>query len=142
MRSPCKFLLTTTTALLLAFTPAFSPTALADARQPLTEQHVVSAADLQKDVAAAARTRQANQAAIEGFFASTRARQSLKKAGVNYRIVQQGIPLLSNDELASLAARTQKAQKQFQAGALSNQDITYIIIALATAVIILIIVEK
>jgi hypothetical protein len=142
VRSCCKSFLATTTALLLVLAPAFSQTALADARQPVTQQHVVSPADLQKDVAAAARARQANQAAVENFFASSRARQSLKKAGMDYRVVKQGVSLLSNDELASLAARAQRAQKQFAAGALTNQEITYIIIALATAVIILIIVER
>jgi hypothetical protein len=39
-----------------------------------------------------------------------------------------------------LVARTDKLQHDVAAGALSNQQITYILIALATAVIILVIV--
>jgi len=47
---------------------------------------------------------------------------------------------LSDEELARLAARTEKVRKDFAAGALTNQQITYIIIALATALIVVIIV--
>jgi len=47
---------------------------------------------------------------------------------------------LPDEELARLAARTEKVRKDFAAGALTNQQITYIIIALATALIVVIIV--
>ncbi|HEV2386125.1 MAG TPA: hypothetical protein VGS20_02610 [Candidatus Acidoferrales bacterium] len=142
MRSPFKLFLVSLSVSLLVLAPAFSPAALADTGQREAGQHAVSSAELQQAVADSARTRQANEAAVESFLGSGRARQSLKKAGIDYQIVQRGIPLLSNDELASLAARSQAAQKQFQAGALTNQQITYIIIALATAVIIIVIVER
>jgi len=46
----------------------------------------------------------------------------------------------SPDVWARLAARTEKVRKDFAAGALTNQQITYIIIALATALIVVIIV--
>ncbi|HKW87746.1 MAG TPA: hypothetical protein VJN21_03220 [Candidatus Acidoferrales bacterium] len=102
-------------------------------------QHAVSLADLQKDVATAAATRQANEAKIENFLSTPQAREAMKKAGINYAAVKQSVSQLSPDELASLAARADKAQLQFQAGALTNQQLTYIIIALATAVLIIVI---
>ena len=56
--------------------------------------------------------------------------------------VTAALPLLGDEELAQLASRAERAQADFAAGALSNQEITYILIALATAVIILVIVAR
>ena len=47
---------------------------------------------------------------------------------------------MSDEDLARLAAQSEKLQKDVAAGALTNQQITYILIALGTAVIILVIV--
>lgn len=46
--------------------------------------------------------------------------------------------LLSEEELAALAARDQKPADTVVGGALSNEHLTYIVIALAAAVIVLI----
>jgi hypothetical protein len=105
------------------------------------QQHVVSSADLQKDVANAAQVRQENIGKIEKFLSTDQAQRALKAGNVNYDVVKSGIPSLSDDELARLSARADQSQKDFAAGALTNQQLTYIIIALATAVIILIIVH-
>ena len=43
-----------------------------------------------------------------------------------------------SQELAKLAQQTRHVQNDFAAGVLTNQQITYILIALATAVIVLI----
>ena len=110
--------------------------------QSKAPQHAVPLAQLQKDVAAAAAVRQSNEARIEKLFATPQARQAMKKAGINYEVVQQAVPQLSSAELARLATRADKAQKQFEAGALTNQQLTYIIIALATAVIVILIVAR
>jgi hypothetical protein len=47
---------------------------------------------------------------------------------------------LGPDELARLAARTNQLQQNFAGGALNNQQMTYAIIAIATAVLVLVIV--
>ena len=122
--------------LAMAAVPAAAQSAATQTKAP---QHAVSLADLQKDVAASAATRQANEAKIENFLSTPQAREAMKKAGINYEVVKQSVSQLSPDELASLAARADKAQMQFQAGALTNQQLTYIIIALATAVLIIVI---
>ncbi|HEV2488208.1 MAG TPA: hypothetical protein VGT03_00240 [Candidatus Acidoferrales bacterium] len=133
------------TGILLAFAmilvPAGAASAQAAAPQTKSPQHVVTPGDLQKDVAASIAIRQANEAKIEKLFATPQAREAMKKAGINYKVVRQAVPQLSAEELASLAARADKAQKQFDAGALNNQQLTYIIIALATAVIVILIVK-
>jgi hypothetical protein len=102
------------------------------------QQHVVSSADLQKDVVNAAQVRQQNIARIDKFLSTDQAQRALKVGNVNYDVVKSGIFTLSDDEVARLSARADQAQKDFAAGALTNEQLTYIIIALATAVIILI----
>lgn len=102
------------------------------------QQHVVSPADLQKDVANAAQVRQQNIARIDKFLSTDQAQRALKAGNVNYDVVKSGVSTLSDDELARLSARADQTQKDFAAGALTNEQLTYIIIALATAVIILI----
>jgi len=47
---------------------------------------------------------------------------------------------LSDDELAHLAAKATGAEQDFAAGALSNEDLTYVVIALAAALLVVIIV--
>ena len=54
--------------------------------------------------------------------------------------MRQVVSLLGDDDLARLAAQTDRVRADLEAGALTNQQLTYIVIALATAVIILVIV--
>jgi hypothetical protein len=52
--------------------------------------------------------------------------------------VMKAVPMLSDAELAQLSAYIDSAQTDFAADALDNEHITYIIIALAAAVIVLV----
>lgn len=101
-------------------------------------EHVVSPAELQQAAVNAARTHQANVAKVEKFFSTPQAQKAFQSAHLNPVEIKQAVPSLSDQELARLAARTDKAQKKFAAGALTNQQITYILIALGTAVVVLI----
>jgi len=103
-----------------------------------TRNHVVSPAELQQATASVAHTRQQNIAKVEKFFSSEQAQKSLKAAHLDPVQIKKAVPSLSDQELARLASRTDKAQKDFAAGALNNQQITYILIALGAAVIVLI----
>lgn len=103
--------------------------------------HVVSESSMQQALVSASAARQKNVAQVEKFFSSRDARAALKKAHLSLRQVQNAVPSLDNQELAQLARRTQKVQNDFAAGSLSNERLTYIVIALATAVIIILIFE-
>lgn len=105
------------------------------------QNHVISSSDLERDVAAVSQARQSNLAQLDRFFSSEQAQKALKSAHIQYKEVQAAMSVLSDAELARLAAQSQKAQKDFAAGSLTNQQITYILIALATAVIVIILVE-
>ena len=105
----------------------------AEDRRPYIEE-------LRRLAEAASESRMASRRTLERFFFSEQARRALKKAKVDTRQVMQAIALLDQEDLDRLAARAGKAQRDFAAGALSNEHLTYIVIALAAALFVLIIV--
>jgi hypothetical protein len=102
------------------------------------QNHVVSPAELQQATASVARTRKQNIDKVEKFFSSKHAEKTLKSAHLDPVQIKKAVPTLSDQELARLATRADKVQKDFAAGALTNQQITYILIAIGAAVIVLI----
>jgi hypothetical protein len=102
--------------------------------------HIIPAPDLHQAVRTAARARQDNLAKLDRFFSSDPAKKALETVKLNSAKVSQALTLLSDEELARLTAQSENIQNDVAAGSLSNQQITYILIALATAVIILVIV--
>ena len=107
----------------------------------MAQSHIVSTEDLNKDVAVAAASHERNINEVDQFFASPNAQRALKAAHLNVQEVKNAVSVMSDDDLTRLAERSAKAQRDFAAGSLTNQQLTYIVIALATAVIILVIVE-
>jgi hypothetical protein len=77
---------------------------------------------------------------VRGLFSSPQAKKALSATRMDAGKIADAVALLDDAELARLSQRASKAQADFAAGALSNQELTYIVIALATAVIILVIV--
>lgn len=104
------------------------------------ERHVLPLADLHQKAVDQSQTRSANLKKLESLFEIEPARKALATSGIDAKELRNAASLLSDDELANLAARAEKTSNDFAAGALNNQQITYILIALATAVIILVIV--
>ena len=103
-------------------------------------QATVTTDELRQAVVAAAETRQKNLDQVRSFFAGKEARAALKAGKVDYVKVEKAVVTLSADDLARLADRTSQIQNDFAAGALTNQQLTYIVIALGTAVLVLLIV--
>ena len=104
------------------------------------DEHAVTAADLHQALMDSATTRQTNVETVQKFFKSDVVQKTLGHQMVNAAKVEKAIPLLNDEELSRLAAQCQQVESDISAGSLSNQEITYILIALATAVIILVIV--
>jgi hypothetical protein len=102
------------------------------------QDHVVSPSELQQAAASKARTRQQNIAQVQSFVSSQPVQKAMKTARLDPVQVRKAVPTLSDAELARLASQSAKAQKDFAAGALTNEQLTYIAIALAAAVIVLI----
>jgi hypothetical protein len=103
-----------------------------------TPNHVVSSADLQRDVASASATRQQNINEVESFLSRPGARQALESAHMNYQQVKDAVPQLSNQELAHLARVSQNAQSRFAAGSLSDRDLIWILIGVAVIILIVV----
>jgi 4'-phosphopantetheinyl transferase EntD len=104
----------------------------------IAQSHVVSPADLQKQVAAASQSRQRNLETVQRFLSTPMAAKAMESARVDARQVHTAVSTLNDQELAQLAARADKAQADFAAGRISNRDL--ILIILAVIVLILIIV--
>jgi hypothetical protein len=101
------------------------------------QNHVVTPSDLQKDVAAASSTRQKNLAQVEGFLSSTEAQQAMKSAHINPQQVKNAVPQLNDDELAKLSAQSDRAQKDFAGGRISDRDLLVILIGFAALILII-----
>ncbi len=106
------------------------------------DDHVLTQSDLRAAVQAASQERESDLAQVQKFFSSEPAVRTLQNFHMDPVKVQQAVSQLDDQELTRLAARTGQFQKDLAAGALTNQQLTYIVIALATAVIILVIVER
>jgi len=104
------------------------------------QTQAVSPSELQEVIRDAAKTRQKNRDDVQAFFSSEPARKALKAGKIDYQRVQTAVATLSPEELERLAARTYTVQQDFAGGVLNSQQMTYAIIALATAVLVLIIV--
>jgi len=101
--------------------------------------HVVSPADLQRQAAALTQTRQQNIGKVRSFLSSPTAEQTMQKAHIDSGQVKAAIPNLSDDELAQLAARADKAQRDFAAGYLNTRDIALIILGVVVIILIIVI---
>lgn len=124
--------------LILAATVLISLTA---ATPLAAADHVVAPGVIAQALTKSEAGRQNEIAQVQKFFSSQPARDALKKGGIDLREVQSAIPSLDNQELAQLARKTSKLQSDFAAGALTNERLTYIVIALAVAVIVILIFE-
>jgi hypothetical protein len=116
------------------------PTLSAQTQAVLPSPQAVSPSQLQEAIRDAAKTRQENRNDVQAFFSSELARKAMKVGKIDYQRVQTAVATLNPEELARLAARTNQLQQDFAGGALNSQQTTYAIIALATAVFVLIIV--
>lgn len=106
----------------------------------LAQSQVVVPQELRQAVVNSAKARQQKVERIQGFFSSEPVREALSAVDIDLRQVENAVPFLSTQEMSQLEARINQVEQDIVGGALTNQEITYILIALATAVIVLIIV--
>jgi hypothetical protein len=104
----------------------------------LAQSHVVSPADLQKEMVASTQVRQNNLETVRQFLSSQRAENTLKSAHINPVQVQTAVSTLSDQELAQLASKVDKAQADFAGGRLEDRDLLIIIVAIAALVLLIV----
>ena len=102
------------------------------------QDHVVSPTEIRKEAVAATNTRQHNEQTLNQFLSSPHAEQALQSVHMNPTQVKTAVSKLSDEEVAQLASRADKAQADFAAGTFSDRDLIFI--ALAVLLVILIIV--
>ena len=103
-------------------------------------EHLVPTAEVRQQLTEKEQARLQNVSELTEFFQTPAARQALAKSGMDATKVADAVTSLDDESLATLASRAMDAQNSLSAGALTNQQLTYIIIALGTAVLILVIV--
>lgn len=105
------------------------------------QTHVVSPTDLQQATVAATQSRQANMARLNDVLSSPVGQKALQEAHADATQVKTAISNLSDQDLAKLAARADKAQKDFAAGSISDHLLLLIVIAIVIVIIIIIAVK-
>src|SRR5262245_43479465 len=106
----------------------------------IAQSQVVRPSELKDAIEKATVARQQNLDQVRSFFSSKPVKSVLSKASISSDRIDRAVSSMSADELAKLAQRTQRIQSDFAAGSLSNQELTYVVIALAAAVLVLIVV--
>lgn len=102
------------------------------------QAHVVSPTDLQRATVAATQVRQKNLETVTRFVSSPAAEKALRSAHMDPAQVKTGVSALGDQELAKLAARADKAQKDFAAGTLTDRDLIIILVAIAALILIIV----
>jgi hypothetical protein len=104
----------------------------------LAQSHVVSPADLQKQVVSASQTRENNLETVKKFLSTPMAEKAIKSAKMDPQQVKTAVSTLSDQELAQLSVKADKAQADFAAGNLSDRDLILIILGIAVLVLIIV----
>jgi len=104
----------------------------------LAQTHVVSQADIHKELVNTAQTRQKNLEKTRRLFSSDETRKAMEAAQISPEKVDAAISMLSDDELARLASRADKLDQDFAAGRLDNRDLLFVILGIAALVLIII----
>lgn len=104
----------------------------------LAQSHVVSPGELQSATVASTQARQRNIEALQRFVSSPAADKALKTAHIDAQQVKNSVSRLSDQELAQLASRANKAQADFSAGTLSDRDLIIILVAIAALILIIV----
>lgn len=101
-------------------------------------QHIVPRAKLQAALAESQASSRADRAELMRLLETAPSQKAMATAGIEFRQVKQAVASLDDQTAARLADRARQVNRDFAAGALSNETLTYIVIALATAVIVII----
>jgi CHASE3 domain sensor protein len=99
--------------------------------------HVVSRADLQKAVESSSHSRQHDIETVRQFLSSPTADEAIKSAKLDPQQVRTAVATLSDEDLAQLAARANKAQADFAAGGISVITLGIIVVLVVFIILFL-----
>ena len=104
----------------------------------LAQDHVVKPSDLQQEMVKATQARQHNLETLQSFLSTPAAEKALKSAKLDPQQVKTAVAMLSDEDLAQLSSRADKAQKDFAAGRISDRDLIWIIVAIVALILIIV----
>src|SRR5262245_12794896 len=104
----------------------------------LAQTHVVSQADIHKELVNDAQTRRKNLEKTRRIFSLDETRKAMEAAKISPEKVDAAISSLSDEELARLASRADKLDQDFAAGRLSDRDLLIVIVGIAALVLIIV----
>jgi len=104
----------------------------------LAQTHVVSPSDFHKKLVYAAQTRQQNLQKVKNLFSSEETRKAMDAAQISPERVDTAVSTLSDEELARLASRADKIDKDFAAGRISDRDLLIILVGIAALILIIV----
>jgi hypothetical protein len=102
----------------------------------IAQSHVVSPGQIQNDVTSSSVARQRNEQELRGFLSRKEIQKAMKSEGVNPQQVTNAVSQLNNTDLANLAERSQKAQKDYAAGRIGLGIFTLIGIVVVAVILI------
>lgn len=110
--------------------------AIAAPQAMFAQNHVVSPGQIQNDVASSSAVRRRNERQLRSFLSRKEIQNAMKSQGFNPQQVTNAVSQLNDADLASLAARSQKAQRDFAAGTIGLGIFTLIGIVVVVLIVI------
>ncbi|MCC7341256.1 MAG: hypothetical protein IT170_09225 [Bryobacterales bacterium] len=101
-------------------------------------EHIVPRGQFQAAILESQAVGRADRAELLRLLETAPSQKAMASAGIEFRQVKQAVAALDGQTAARLADRARQVNRDFAGGALSNETLTYIVIALATAVIVLV----
>ena len=102
-------------------------------------QHLVTPNQLQQSAVNASQARQQNIQELRQFLSLPQAQKAFHQAHVSPEQVKKAVSGLSDQELAQLSQRATKAQRDFAAGAITNEELILIILGIILLIVIIIV---
>jgi hypothetical protein len=104
----------------------------------MAQSHVVSPAEVQKQVLATSQTRRHNEEMVKQFISSPQSEKAIRAAGMDPERVKVAVPTLNDQELKQIASRAEKAQADFAAGTIGERDMLLILVGIAVLILIIV----
>jgi hypothetical protein len=93
---------------------------------------------LQKQAVTASESRESHVQTVNRFLSTPMAEKAMRSAHMDPVKVKTAVSTLSDEELAQMAKRADKAQADFAAGDMSNHDMLLVILGIAALVLIIV----
>ncbi|HEX8984800.1 MAG TPA: PA2779 family protein [Bryobacteraceae bacterium] len=106
------------------------------------QEHVVASRDLRNELQSAAGDRENHISKIQQFLQTGEAQRALRSAHVDPARAQQAVSMLSDAELARLAAQVDRADFAGAGLSLTTQQVTIILVGIILIIVVAIIASR